>query len=274
MNNSNPWAQMALTGNVPPGLMLLQEDAPFVIVDRKNTINEDISNRVGDEIRVMKLTGVFQRADEKNANGRVYPFQVLGEAVDDMQDSITERRVMGEFDHPPDAKIHLDRVSHLITNLWMDGKVVYGEIEVINDDRCECGATLAALIDRGVNIGISSRGVGDMEITHLQEGEEAYEVQPGFHFVTFDVVAEPSVSGTQLRVSESVRRRKKHMKESIRRGSLVETREPSLSKRTAKRNRDLRKEIAVAKRRIQLENRKKKSAEKRFLFEFRRQLRN
>jgi hypothetical protein len=156
----------------------------------------------------MKYTSVFQRADKRNANGRVYPESILKHAVDKLQEQIKNRQVMGEFDHPPDAKIHLDRISHLITRLWMEDKTVYGEVEVINDARCPCGSMLACYLDRGIQVGISSRGVGDMEMVQF-EGEEAYQVQEGFEFVTFDAVAEPSVSGTQLKkMNESIERQK------------------------------------------------------------------
>lgn len=101
-----------------------------------------------------------------------------------------------------DAKIHMERVSHLITKLWMEGKTVYGEIEVINDPRCPLGSQLECMIERRIQVGISSRGVGEMEMT-MDEGQDAYLVQPGFSFVTFDAVAEPSVKGTQLAIAES-----------------------------------------------------------------------
>lgn len=114
-----------------------------------------------------------------------------------------------------DAKIHLDRISHLLTRLWMEGKTVYGEIEIFNDTRCPLGNMLACYLERGLNVGVSSRGVGDMELV-MREGEDVYEVQDGFKFVTFDVVAEPSVAGTQLKqMNESLERRisKKQLKE-------------------------------------------------------------
>jgi hypothetical protein len=112
-----------------------------------------------------------------------------------------------------DAKIHMERVSHLITKLWIENKTVYGQIEVINDSRCPCGSMLSCYIDRGIQIGISSRGVGDMEVT-MNEGEESYTVQPGFKFITFDAVAEPSVKGTQLqKLEESINRKKVSAKE-------------------------------------------------------------
>lgn len=197
------WAEVSQTGVVPDGLSLITDSRPLHIVKRK-VLKEDVNGNPS----VMRLTGIFQRADEKNANGRIYPYDTLKSAVKNLQEAVGDRRVMGEFDHPPDAKIHLDRVSHLLTRIWMEGKVVYGEMEVINDDRCPCGSMLACLIERNVQVGISSRGVGDMEVTHLAEGEEAYEVQPGFNFVTFDAVAEPSVEGTQLMVMESRQREK------------------------------------------------------------------
>ena len=122
---------IAQTGQIPPGLQLFQDDYPLEIVDTKKIMSESVN---GTKVPVMRLTGVFQRADEKNANGRIYPAGVLKQAIEDMQESVKGRRVLGEYDHPTDAKIHMERVSHLITKLWMEGKVVYGEIEVLNDE--------------------------------------------------------------------------------------------------------------------------------------------
>ena len=199
------WAHTASTGEIPEGMMLIEDSIPFHIIERKNIIVESI----GKERPGLRLTGVFQRGNEKNANGRIYVQEVLTAAVAQLQEAINERRVMGEFDHPPDAKIHMDRVSHLLTRLWMEGVVCYGEMEVIKG--MPCGDMLACLVESGVQVGISSRGVGDMEMT-MHEGEEAYEVMPGFAFVTFDAVAEPSVTGTQLMVMESRQKKmKKHL---------------------------------------------------------------
>ena len=197
------WAAAALTGYIPEGKELIRDYMPLQILESRNVISESIN---GVKTNVMRCTGVFQRADDKNENGRIYPYATLHEAIATLQPAVKARRVMGEFDHPPDAKIHMDRVSHLITRLWMDDKTCYGEIEVINDDRCPHGAQLACFLERGIQVGISSRGVGDMEITMLEGGDEAYEVQPGFAFVTFDAVAEPSVTGTELMVMEGKQR--------------------------------------------------------------------
>lgn len=201
---------------LPSGLYLFQEDISFTVLDAKKSHRRmtlpllESKGKVTNEDKdwpVLRCTGVFQRSDEKNANGRIYPHSVLTDAVKRLNKVLEERHgIMGEFDHPPDAKIHLDRVSHLITKLYMDGKTVVGELESINDDRCPCGAMLSCYLDRGIQIGISSRGVGDMELVRVQN-EDAYKVQPGFELITFDAVAEPSVSGTQLEISEGVARR-------------------------------------------------------------------
>jgi hypothetical protein len=186
---------IALTGQIPNGLQLIVDSMPLQVIElRKNVIAEDS----GSKTPVMRCTGIFQRADEKNANGRVYPLKVLKDAIQKLQPLVKSRRVLGEWDHPDSAKIHLDRTSHLVTKLWMEGKTCFGEIEVINDSRSPCGSQLSCLLERNIQIGVSSRGVGDMEIV-MREGEDTYEVQEGYEIVTFDAVAEPSVSGTQLK---------------------------------------------------------------------------
>jgi len=169
---------------------------------------------------VMKLGGQFQYADRPNANGRVYPFDILKHAVTEIQEDIKSRRVMGEFDHPPDAKIHLDRVSHLLTRLWMENAVVFGEMEIL--EKTPMGAIAKALIESKVQLGISSRGVGDMETT-FHEGKELYQVLPGFTFVTFDIVAEPSVQGSYL----SIRENRDRLLKKIRRNAPKNIREES-----------------------------------------------
>ena len=117
---------------------------------------------------------------------------------------------MGEYDHPADAKIHLDRVSHLMTKIWMEGRKVYGEAEILH--KLPLGACLRGLFEHKVQIGISSRGVGDMEIAE-ENGKEIYRVLPGYSFVTWDVVAEPSVSGAILNIQEGLSRRVRPIQE-------------------------------------------------------------
>ncbi len=199
---------IAETGVIPAGLNLIRDSYPFKVVDKKNTVSED---RNGREVPVMRITGLIQMGDKENANGRIYGTQeVLMPAVRDIQEDIATRSVMGEFDHPADAKIHLDRVSHLMTKIWMEGKKVYGEAEILH--KLPLGACLKGLFEHKVQVGISSRGVGDMEISE-QNGKEIYRVLPGYSFVTWDVVAEPSVSGATLNIQEGLSRRIRPLQE-------------------------------------------------------------
>lgn len=184
------------TGNVG-GHQLICDVFPLKIERKDRIMSEDVH---GNKVSALRIGGQLQKAGRPNANGRIYPTNVLRQAVEEIQEDITSRRVLGEFDHPPDAKIHLDRVSHLITKLWMEGDTVYGECEVL--ENTIHGKQLKALFEANVNVGISSRGVGDMETT-IHEGEEYYQVLPGYTFVTFDIVAEPSVYGSYMSVLES-----------------------------------------------------------------------
>jgi len=193
------WEQMASTGALPEGVALIKEDHPFEILQAKTVITE---NQAGTKVKRMRLTGIFQKADAFNENRRRYSYDVINDAVSSIQEAVQSRKVMGELDHPADAKIHLDRVSHLITKIWMEGKNVLGELEILED--MPCGKILKTLVESDVMVGISSRGVGDM-IPVTMEGleEEGFEVAPGYRFVTWDTVAEPSVTEAQLSVLES-----------------------------------------------------------------------
>ncbi len=196
MSNLISRSSIANTGNTGSRQMLC-DTFPLKIMRQDRVMSESIT---GEKVPVLRIGGQFQHAGRPNANGRIYPSNVLRKAIQDIQEDIKGRKVLGEFDHPPDAKIHLDRVSHLITKLWMEGDIVFGECEVL--EKTQHGSQLQALLESNINIGISSRGVGDMETT-IYEGEEYYQVMPGYGFVTFDIVAEPSVHGSYMSVLEN-----------------------------------------------------------------------
>jgi len=185
---------VAQTGHIPEGTILLQDVWPLIVKDTKKIVSEGVAGGAP----AIRVTGVFQVADDTNANGRVYPRPILREAVEAIQEDITNRSVWGEYDHPCDAKIHLDRVSHLITKIWMEGKSVFGEAEIIRE--LPYGSQLNTLLNKG-RIGISSRGIGDMEVRD-NGGQELYFVTEGYRFVTWDAVAEPSVTGAILQLCE------------------------------------------------------------------------
>lgn len=184
------------TGIIPEGVQLLQDVYPLKVLDTKKALTESANGR--GESRITRITGIFQEAEKQNANGRIYPHRVMAEAIQDIQEDVQNRCVWAEFDHPSDAKIHMDRISHLITKLWMEGNKVIGEAEII--DELPFGHQLKTLLKHG-SVGISSRGIGDIEVREGRNGEE-YIVTEGFRLVTFDAVAEPSVTGARLNIVE------------------------------------------------------------------------
>jgi hypothetical protein len=149
-----------------------------------------------------RLTSLAQKADWANENGRYYPYSVMVEAVNELQPAIKSRRVLVELDHPQDAMIHTENVCCLLSKLWMEKKDVYAMFEILEGmpkaDMLKC-----LIVDHGVTYSVSSRGVGDMEDFLLEDGREVNKVLPGFKFVTFDVVQDPSVQGTTLHIAES-----------------------------------------------------------------------
>lgn len=189
-------SQITTTGNTG-GLKIISDVSPLEII-KPPVLTEGIAGK-----KVLRCTGRWQHGNKLNANGRWYGTDILKEAVEQIQPDIKARGVLGEFDHPPDAKIHLNAVSHVITKLWLEGNEVYGELEVLEE--LPYGKQLAGLLRSNVRVGISSRGVGDMESAFM-EGTEVMKVLPGYSLLTFDVVAEPSVGGSYIHLMESKNR--------------------------------------------------------------------
>ncbi len=134
------------------------------------------------------LRGILQKADTLNQNGRVYPLAVLEREVRNYQKFISERRAIGELDHPSTSVVELKNGSHIITEARMEGDVVYGTIEVL--DKLPMGKILQGYIEHGIKVGISSRGVGST----TNEGGHS-KVNDDFQLICWDMVAEPSTPG-------------------------------------------------------------------------------
>lgn len=135
----------------------------------------------------MILSGICQKAGTLNQNGRKYSKGILEREVERYQELIRQNRATGELDHPDSSIISLEKVSHMVIALWMEGNDVYGKIKVLNTP---AGMTLRALIDGGVQVGISSRGLGSV----YQRGGETI-VDDDFQLICFDMVSEPSTPG-------------------------------------------------------------------------------
>ena len=130
------------------------------------------------------LTGKLQEADVQNGNGRVYPYKVLAREVQNYQKLVKERRALGELDHPDSQVINLQNACHLVTEIWMEGNNVMGKIKVLNTPS---GQVLKSLVESGVKLGISSRGMGS-----VSESTGKVVVQEDFQLICFDFVSEPS----------------------------------------------------------------------------------
>jgi len=132
----------------------------------------------------MYLTGRIQTADKQNGNGRVYPYEVLKREMDNYKKIVADNRACGELDHPDDSVVNLKNVSHIITDIWWEGKDVMGKIKVLDTPS---GRTLKELINAGVKLGISSRGLGS-----VRESAGQTVVENDFQLICFDIVSEPS----------------------------------------------------------------------------------
>ena len=134
------------------------------------------------------MSGVLQRSDVLNQNGRVYPKDILEREIRNYQKLITENRAMGELDHPETSVVELKNVSHVIRSAKIDHEgTVHGKVEILNTPS---GLVLQSLIESGIKLGISSRGVGSTK----RSGD--YDVvQPDFQLICWDFVSEPSTPG-------------------------------------------------------------------------------
>ena len=168
-------------------MQLLQD---IFIIEQLQVLSEGKANGP------MKIRGVFGRCNEKNNNGRIYPTAVLESQLSKVQPLINERRLCGELDHPQNDTVKLSNASHLITKLDMKGNELIGEAEIL---KTPAGLTAKALVEGGVKIGISSRGMGTLSEDH--NGDKV--VNEDFRLVTFDLVADPSTRGAFPGLSES-----------------------------------------------------------------------
>lgn len=157
---------------------LLQEHLTFDTA-RMEVIAEANADGKG---KNLYMKGIFIQGGVKNANQRVYPVSEISDAVGNINKQIQEGySVLGEVDHPDDLKINLDRVSHMITEMWMDGPNGFGKLKVLPTPM---GQLVQTMLESGVKLGVSSRGSGNVNegTGHVSD----------FDIVTVDIVAQPS----------------------------------------------------------------------------------
>ena len=135
----------------------------------------------------MILSGIMQMTETKNGNGREYQHETMVREVRNYQKLIKENRALGELDHPDDSVINLKNCSHMVTAMWMEGKNVMGKIKVLETPS---GKILKELVNGGVTVGVSSRGMGS-----VREEAGRTVVEDDFQLICFDMVSEPSTPG-------------------------------------------------------------------------------
>ena len=180
------------------GKQLLVDYTLFEISPQQ--INESLSKNGG---RIV-VSGVLQRAEAKNQNGRVYPKETLMREAKKYEDTfVQERRALGELDHPDSSVVNLNNVSHNVLGMNWTGDDLVGTVEVLSTP---AGNILKELFKSGIKLGISSRGMGSVKEV-MREGGNTVEVQPDFELIAFDFVSNPSTHGAFLSpVNESVQK--------------------------------------------------------------------
>ena len=144
-----------------------------------------IKENIGNGEKTYFIEGVFMQSDTKNKNGRIYPQgTLLKECKRYINEYVNKGRALGELNHPTGPTVNLDRVSHIVKELYEDGKNVYGKAKVLDTPM---GKIVKNLIDEGAQLGVSTRGMGSLKAKNGYQ-----EVQEDFMLAAIDIVADPS----------------------------------------------------------------------------------
>ena len=167
-------------GHVYNEEFLLYGDASAILNEMQLTEASDATG-----VKQLKFRGKFQEANAVNKNKRMYTWNVLNSNVDAMRETMEQGGLIGELDHPTDSIVHFLNASHKITKLWWEGNSLMGEGVILSTPG---GKILRALINDGVRIGISSRGVGNGKVNE----DGILVIGESYKLITFDAVADPS----------------------------------------------------------------------------------
>ena len=170
---------------------------PFSITPTQ--INEAMKENDGKLV----VKGVLQRAEAKNQNGRVYPREILvRESKKYDENFVKQNRALGELDHPDSSVVNLQNVSHNVKEMHFEGDNLVGTVEILTTPS---GNILKELFKNGIKLGISSRGLGSVEMVQEANGDTVSKVGDDFELIAFDFVSNPSTHGAFLHpMNESV----------------------------------------------------------------------
>ena len=181
--------------------ILIEYDAGYISpTDKFNSEIIKESKNFLDYSKPFEFYAVLQKYNTPNRNGRVYPEKILKREAENYKKMIQKGTALSELNHPESSLIDLDRVSHMITDVWWDGHILMGKLKLLTSPgfhergiiSCK-GDTAANYLRQGVTLGISSRGVGSL----AKKGEQN-EVQDDFELICFDLVSSPSTPGAYL----------------------------------------------------------------------------
>ncbi len=180
--------------------ILIEYDAGFIDPKTKNNSYIMESQNFLDHSKPFEFYAVLQKYNTPNRNGRIYPEKILKREAENYKKMIEKGTSLSELNHPESSLIDLDRVSHIITEVWWDGPVLLGKLKLLTSPGfhergiCSTKGDLAAnYLRQGVTLGISSRGVGS-----LKKVGDQNEVQDDFELICFDLVSSPSTPGAYL----------------------------------------------------------------------------
>ena len=180
--------------------ILIEEDAGFISPTTENNSYIMESKTMLDHSKPFEFYAVLQKYNTPNRNGRVYPEKILKREADNYKKLIQKGTSLSELNHPESSLIDLDRVSHMITEIWWDGPILMGKLRLLTSPGFHergivstKGDMAANYLRQGVTLGISSRGVGS-----LKKVGEQNEVQEDFELICFDLVSSPSTPGAYL----------------------------------------------------------------------------
>jgi len=155
----------------------------------------EAEKRMVRENNAMFITGKLQEGGILNGNQRMYPPDIMEREVNKYTEMVKDNRALGELDHPESSIINLANVSHMVIDIWMEGPSVMGKCKVLDTPS---GQILRSLVDAGVKIGISSRGMGS-----VKEHQGKTIVEDDFQLICFDIVSEPSTPNAFMSLSEN-----------------------------------------------------------------------
>ena len=181
--------------------ILVEYDAGYIDPNERRNLSMIRENRdMLDHSKPFEFYAVLQKYNTPNRNGRIYPEKILKREADNYKKIINKGTSLSELNHPESSLIDLDRVSHMITEIWWDGPVLLGKLKLLTSPGFHergivstKGDLAANYLRQGVTVGISSRGVGS-----VKNGGEQKEVQDDFELICFDLVSSPSTPGAYL----------------------------------------------------------------------------